>query len=308
MNKEKIEKAIKEIKNKLNELELELDLVQIGAPIHTSVSIEQNSNNLEFDKLKNILNSNEWPEAVLDFQIVDQNSEEEKMDRAEGIIDILVDEELENKKFLDIGCGEGHMAKYASTQKTTISVGYDVIKSEKSKLSWETEENNLLLTTNFEKVKEKAPYDIITIYDVLDHADDPKEVLEKAKNVLADNGKIYLRCHPWCGRHGGHYYRQINKAFVHLVFTEAELEQMNYKLEEKNNKILFPILQYNQIINNASLKKIKEEVEKQELEDFFQQNELVKNRIINYYKQNNFNDNFPKFQTEMCFLDFVLGK
>ena len=51
-------------------------------------------------KLKSLMNSPEWPEAVSSFQIVDSNSEEEKMDRAEGIVDIIVQEDLLSKKFL----------------------------------------------------------------------------------------------------------------------------------------------------------------------------------------------------------------
>ena len=66
------------------------------------------------------------------------------MDRAEGVVDILVEESLENKKFLDFGCGEGHMAKYAA-KECSLSIGYDLQKSEKSKFDWESQENNFLL-------------------------------------------------------------------------------------------------------------------------------------------------------------------
>lgn len=303
---------IKKIKNLLEEIDLNLqndnfdknllksNIEKIKSELLQLEDIEQK----KFNELKNLLESDDWPEAVLDFQIVDESSEEEKNDRAEGIVDILIEEELENKKFLDFGCGEGHIAKYASTQKTTYSVGYDINKNPKSKLNWEIEENNYMLTTDFEKVKQKAPYDIILIYDVLDHADDPVEILNLAKSVLEEKGKIYLRTHPWCGRHGGHLYRQKNKAFVHVVFSDNELEKLGLFYEEKNNKIIRPILNYIEMINKSELKIESNEREDQDVESFFKKNKLISNRLQEVLNEKI----FPEFQLKQCFHDYVLSK
>ena len=123
-------------KDKILEMLDQITLVEKDALPTLIDSIKQELDE-EFQELKRLLNSEEWPEAVLSFQICDEKSEEEKMDRAEGLVDILIDDSLKDKKFLDFGCGEGHMAKYASTQETKISVGYDVAKSENSKYTWE---------------------------------------------------------------------------------------------------------------------------------------------------------------------------
>lgn len=318
---------IKKIEKLLEELNLNLEKIKNEKNIENTdpifVNLKSNIENLkkevkpesefeqlrdiwknDFDELKNILNSEEWPEAVLEFQIADENSEEDKADRAEGVIDILVQEVLENKKFLDFGCGEGHMAKYAS-KECVASVGYDVVKSKKSKLNWEVEENKHMLTTDFEKVKEKGPYDIILIYDVLDHANNPVEVLNQAKSVLSENGKIYLRCHPWCGRHGGHLYRQMNKAFVHVVFTDSELKKLGLKYEEKINKVIRPILDYKlTFIKEAGLKVVSEDIENQDVENFFKKNKLVSERL----KKAIDSEIFPEFQMKQCFHDYVLTR
>jgi 2-polyprenyl-3-methyl-5-hydroxy-6-metoxy-1,4-benzoquinol methylase len=260
-----------------------------------------------FEIIKNLLDSDEWPEAVLEFQIADDTSEEEKLDRAEGIVDILVDETLENKKFLDFGCGEGHTCKYTSEQ-THISAGYDITPS--GNLKWEDKIQGYILTNDFKKIIEAGPFDIILIYDVLDHAEDPVGVLKKAKSVLSDNGKIYLRCHPWCGRHGGHMYREINKAFVHLIIQKEELEQLN-KINIKNNfqnKITYPIKTYIDIIEKSNLKIEKQEIETQEIEDFFKNNELIRNRILKNWNLSKWSTGCPEFQMQQCFIDYVLIK
>jgi 2-polyprenyl-3-methyl-5-hydroxy-6-metoxy-1,4-benzoquinol methylase len=259
----------------------------------------------EFKELKELLESEDWPESVLAFQICDENSEEEKIDRAEGVIDILIDDFLKDKKFLDFGCGEGHMTKYASTQEAKVSVGYDIFKSENSKFTWEEKQENFFLSTDLEKVRAEGPYDIILIYDVLDHAQDPTQVLKDAKSLMSESCQIYLRCHPWCGRHGSHLYRQINKAFVHLVFTEKELEKMGYKLEF-TNKVFYPIGTYNNIIKDAGLSIKNHEIDRQMIEEFFSKNEIIKNRILKHFKTKEWDKKEPEFQLEQCFLDYTL--
>lgn len=258
----------------------------------------------DFDILKDLLYSEEWPEAVLEFQIANKDSEPDKCDRAEGILDALVEENLNNKNFLDFGCGEGHVCKYAANF-TSVSIGYDILCS--GDLEWENENKNYFLTKNLNKVVEKSPFDIILIHDVLDHSTDPLDILIQSKNLLKENGTIYLRTHPWCARHGTHFYRNINKAFINLVFSEQELNTLGLK----NNQIIkniYPIKYYNNIIKNSNLKIKKFETENQEVEDFFKNNELVKNRILKNWNLSKWNQKCPEFQMQQCFLDFILTK
>lgn len=261
--------------------------------------------NEEFNELKKLLNSESWPEAVMSFQICNQNSEQDKMDRAEGVIDILIDDSLKNKKFLDFGCGEGHMAKYASSQETLVSVGYDAQVPQNTQFIWQKKQDNFLLTSNLEVVKSEGPYDVILIYDVLDHSINPTQVLKEAKSLLSKDGKIYLRCHPWCGRHGGHLYNQVNKAFVHLVFTKDELNQMGYKTEDVN-MVYFPIATYHKYITDAGFEKTDPEIDSQDVEDFFYKNEIIKQRILSLFGISEWKKEKPEFQMGQCFLDFVL--
>ena len=263
----------------------------------------------DFEMLKNLLNSDEWPHAVFQVQIAEENSEKDKEERAEGIADILLPN-FNGKKFLDFGCGEGHVVKHAASN-ATLSVGYDIERSTKSQLAWEDKKENLLLTTNFETVRSEGPYDIILIYDVLDHAKDESmsEILARAKSVLSEDGSIYLRCHPWCGRHGGHAYRKINKAFVHLVLTEDELKEVGLDLEP-TQKIFFPLATYSKAIEEARLVNSQEpEVDAQEVEPFLSENPIVKGRILKAFGIEEWRkDGKPNIQMSQCFVDYVLKK
>jgi len=268
----------------------------------------------EFDELKRLLKSEDWPKAISDSQICDENSEADKTERAEGVIDFIIDGSLKDKKFLDFGCGEGHMAKYASSQ-ALFSAGYDIQNSRN--FVWETKQENFLLSICLETIKNGGPYDIILMYDVLDHSQDPVQVLKDAKSLLANNGRIYLRCHPWCGRHGGHLYQQINKAFVHLVFNESELLEMGINSDKsiKNkvikNKVIYPIATYDKNIADAGLIKVSMKIDEQNPEGFFSKNSLVASRIKMALPEKGGTKKrevFPNFQLKQSFLDFVLKR
>jgi SAM-dependent methyltransferase len=259
-----------------------------------------------------LLYSKEWPQAVYDAQIADENSEKDKDERAEGITDILLPS-LDGKRFLDFGCGEGHIVNYAS-KFALKSVGYDIVKNSRSRFDWEDDSEGILFTTDFEKAKSNGPYDIILIYDVLDHAQNsaPQEILVAAKSLLAEGGKIYLRTHPWTARHGGHSYRKINKAFVHLVFTEDELKSIGLELEN-NLKLTFPLHSYESWIKDSGLKNsIEPELDQQDVEPFFRDNPIVKSRIMRHLEVKEWGEGIPpgrpEWQMSQCFWDFVLEK
>jgi 2-polyprenyl-3-methyl-5-hydroxy-6-metoxy-1,4-benzoquinol methylase len=259
----------------------------------------------EFESLKKLLDDNSWPNAVDPLLICDTTSEEDKLNRAEGILELLIEEPLKDKKLLDIGCGEGHVAfKAVTSQSARLAVGYDIVESD----VWKNHKHEkITLTTTLGDVIKKAPYDVILIYDVLDHAENKSEaekILAMAKDCLADNGKIYLRTHPWCSRHATHLYHKLNKAFVHLIFTEAELEKMGFK-SEKRWIVNLPLFQYGDIIKNANLNIQSSNVLRQRIEPFFRQNAIIAERIINGHPKKN---GFPEFQLEQQFLDYVLVK
>jgi 2-polyprenyl-3-methyl-5-hydroxy-6-metoxy-1,4-benzoquinol methylase len=265
----------------------------------------------DFNVLKTLLESNQWPEAVDPNLICDLESETDKISRAEGMLELIVEKKLKDLAFLDFGCGEGHVAYQALTQEPKISVGYDI----KEDAHWNSFGRNdkLIFTNNISIVKQYAPYDVIILYDVIDHVEENEitDLLTAVASVLSSQGTVYLRTHPFCSRHATHLYHKINKAFMHLIFTESELQEMNYNTPVSAN-VVYPIAQYKMYIADAGLQITHNNILREKVESFFIDNPLIKQRIRSHYPNSKDTNiaagGFPVFQCEQQFIDYVLKK
>lgn len=172
----------------------------------------------ELEALKKALWSDKWPEAVNANLICDISSDFDKIERARGIFELMIQQDIKKKKFLDYGCGEGHVSKIALEYSPALSAGYDIKKQ------W-TNAAGCLMTDSIDLLQQNKPYDVIMIYDVIDHIEKehPIDLLARVKSLLADDGRIYIRCHPVTSKHATHSYLTLNKAYIHLVFTPQEL-------------------------------------------------------------------------------------
>jgi 2-polyprenyl-3-methyl-5-hydroxy-6-metoxy-1,4-benzoquinol methylase len=240
-----------------------------------------------------LLKSNDWAEAVPTLSIC-ENTEEDKLIRGEGIIDYL-NSNLENKKILDFGCGEGH-AVFQASKVASKSVGYDLVQS--GNLLWEIDDK-YLLTTDFDKVIANGPYDAVILYDVLDHCSDPVNILKKMHVFSTKQTEIFVRCHSWMSRHGSHLYKQINKAWIHVFLTEMELQQFGCKMDFVR-KYYFPLNEHRGWFTKSDLRITFEEISHTTVEPFFQRSEFT-SRI-----PKEFNGEFPTWQLSQSFNDYVL--
>ncbi len=268
----------------------------------------------EFDALKLLLESSSWPNAVDEALICNNESEQDKEDRAEGILDIVIDVHLEKLKFLDFGCGEGHVVNRAVAQNPSVAVGYDV----KAYEQWESREKSdkVLYTTSWDDVAQRGPYNIVLLYDVIDHITghgQAVENLKKIRSVLTPNAKIFVRCHPWPARHSTHLYHKINKAFIHLVFSDDELKEMGYE-GQPTVPVIHPLVHYGDLFRNAGLKlRRKEVLTTMPVESFFVNTPVVAARIKRNWKTSMDLDlrngkTFPTYQLQTQFIDYVLGE
>lgn len=251
----------------------------------------------EFTSLRMLANSDLWPPAVPP-ELICEDNESVKLERAGGILTELR-VVLENKKVLDFGCGEGHVPYLAADLLQGNVVGYDLIDQNWSHFN---SNPNLIFTTDFNVVKENGPYDVIIVNDVLDHTEESyKETLSKISSVLSKrNGKVYLRCHPWTSRHASHLYKQLNKAYLHLVFTPEELTKMGLTpLPTQKSKT--PNSTYVKAIHESNLRILKQEKITQPLELFFTTRPEIYNRI-----KAPWGEKFPTEFLEVQFVDYIL--
>lgn len=114
-------------------------------------------------------------------------------------------------------------------------------------------------------------FDIILLYDYLDHLEkDQIDRLVNLKDLLNKQGKIYVRCHPWSSRHGGHFYKTFNKAFIQHFLTPAELDNLKITSSKKAYQFTAPKT-YEDWFKSANLKVVSAELITNQVEPIFSQ-------------------------------------
>lgn len=237
--------------------------------------------------------SPQWPEAVQPFLIC-ADTEEDKIERAEGIASYF-EGEWNNKKILDFGCGEGHLA-YHFQKLGAKAFGYDIAQT--GALKWENT-TETLLTTDFKKIQEAKPFDYVVLYDVLDHCADPIAALKQIHEVCDQKTTLLVRCHSWMSRHGGHLYKKLNKAYLQLFFSAEELQMMGL-VPETTQKYFFPILTQKEWFDQAGFVVTRENVIQSHVEDFFRQKQMS-DRLPNLWQ-----NQYPEWQMSQAFNDYNL--
>lgn len=253
--------------------------------------------------LRELVESDEWPVAVPPEAIVNENDENDLAFKAELLLEIFVEgRNIEGKRFLDANCGLGHIVLEAD-RRGSKAVGYGARADHPL---WTGPDSKL--TSDRDSVKNQGPYDYVLLYDALDHMrpDEAVDLLAFCKSVLAPDGLIRVRCHPFCGRHGGHLYRQRNKAYLHLVFNDAELREMGVTAPFYVEKIVKPIKSYLEYFGRVGLTKAEEKVTTSSVEPFFYEQPAVRARIQARWTGTDMERQWPQFQLSQEFIDFTL--
>jgi len=215
MDKSRIEKYIKVI---------ETSLAHIREELAQSLQAEQEASGIHSDRkthIDSLMGIDCWPEAVNEDFVADDNAEAQA-ERAHVILDSILDESLEGKSILDYGCGAGYLVEEA-INRGARAIGYDIESHERWGGNCVTDISNL----------KPGSFDIILLYDVLDHCVnviDPSDIMKSLKRLLKKDGKVYIRCHPWTSKTATHLYKLgINKAYLHLFLKWDEFDYLGVK-------------------------------------------------------------------------------
>jgi 2-polyprenyl-3-methyl-5-hydroxy-6-metoxy-1,4-benzoquinol methylase len=163
----------------------------------------------------------------------------------------LIQEFQKSGDLFDIGCGFGHFLL------TAKELGYSIAGVEMSKANVEFVKNQLgidIIEGNFLDVPEDKQYDLMTLWDVLEHIDYADKIIEKMSRLLKPGGytfiqvpqidsffAILLRSGWWAM--GLDHVNYFSKKTIHQLLLKHGLELVKIKSSiELKNILLYVIL------------------------------------------------------------------
>lgn len=229
------------------------------------------------DNIDNLILSDLWPNEVAPSLVV--RNEQQIAIRAKSIAHSYGLHKMNGKKFLDFGCGNGAVVIEAC-KMGLFAFGYDHVKqwSDDVVLSQDLAHRvgNFNFSIDKDYILSNGPYDIISLYDVIDHImthDEAVEAISFVRGCATSDTVINVRCHPWTSRHGGHLYETINRAYAHVLLSEEEYQK---HAAVKVRKITRPISEYAKIFEEAGLSVVSSDLSYIPMEEMFLSEHLVK--------------------------------
>ena len=217
-----------------------------------STQVPVKSNSAEYD-LKDISEVSKIP----DENKRDYRQQRFAMERI-GLIRQYLNKPLSKANLLDIGCNTGFFLEVASDY-FNISNG--------------TEHGDVIREYAHEKLKGKCvvskdiddaeQYDVITLFDVIEHIKDPLKLLYRIKEILSDDGIIVIFTPNWkslafdlLGKEGCQYFPADHLLFLCLKVVKEIARKLDMFLEmyETRGMDWFDILAFERDINKINIK------------------------------------------------------
>lgn len=212
-------------------------------------------------RLEQAIAHEDWPVAIDGAFLVDMTSTDERGRRAHAILDTFFDYPLGGKRFLHYRCSDGDAVAEAA-RRGAAALGYNAQIPD--------DQTGALLVNDRALVAARGPYDAILLFDVLDHLmdEEPEALLRRLAGLLAEQGRLGVRCHPWSARHATHLFHQLNKAYAHLIFNDEELALLGVR-NLPTRRVIHPLATYAAWFKAAGLRVAEMYVSKQRVEMFF---------------------------------------
>ena len=246
----------------------------------------------ELTELRLQARSDSWPPAL-----DDKETANDRMRSFLGSISVPI----KSQKVLEFGSCDTTLATLLKSECGAAKVySYDV---ELCKYNERTVgDPAIVFTDNFRLVQHNGIYDIVVINDIIDHLEKPVYWLKQLADLInPQSGRVFARCHPYTSKNGTHLGEQINKAFLHLVFSDDELATLGIT-NRYTRKILDLNSSYQRFFEEAGLKVVREEIKKCPVDSIF----LTDSRITSRIKKNlDIQDNIINF-LEVEYIDYEL--
>lgn len=123
---------------------------------------------------------------------------------------------------LDIGAGTGWFANYARS----MGINVEVFEYSKPLIEFLTQSRGLTAVESLDYVGKR--YDVLTLYDVIEHHPNPLELIRQSSNLLTDDGIIIIYTPNWRSL-GFAYLRDANNLLCppqHLFYFD--LHSLSY--------------------------------------------------------------------------------
>ena len=174
------------------------------------------------------------------FSLEIERQKQRSVTVAEETLKVFGEGENKEKKVLDIGCGFGFFLK------TMQESGWDVYGCEQNKQAREkVAESGIEVVEEIEgsNIDRKDYYDLITMWNVLEHVDNPLSLLEQCQGLLKKGGNIIIRV-PDFPREKKRWKRKKQGSFMQVPlhlwgFSKSSLSQMLLKAGFESPKPLF---------------------------------------------------------------------
>lgn len=231
----------------------------------------------DFTSLRQILKSDVWPKSVN----LDNFDEKEYLEKF--LVNVI---NIDNLDVLYLGKYPETFQNYVKDKNPSKAVAY---YEESTKLNKNNnykkdfyESSTLISTTNFNDVIKEAPYDVIIIYDFIEHTNiqmPVDKILGMIKNLRKNNGPIYFRAHPFCSRFHDHNNYHSNKAYSHLVFSEKEKLKIGCLSGQRPCRELLTETDYFKLFFDQELEIKERKLIEHSPEKFFFEQKLIAERI-----------------------------
>jgi SAM-dependent methyltransferase len=146
-------------------------------------------------------------------------------------------QDINNKRILDFGCGDGRYKKYIITKNEYI--GIDVAESGHG----ENKNYDLLYDKKKIPFEDKA-FDVIIFTEVLEHIEDVDLTISELNRVLKKNGKIFVTTpFIWAEHETPYDFQRYTSFGIKKLFEKHGFDIISHKKLVENKLAIFLIIE-----------------------------------------------------------------